>query len=94
MQSFSAAMLSNGFEIAIKFICTCSNIIGYSNDGDSGDVALRLRYISACSCGAAAIIVTQVAGLNLSVTLAILVTGTRVPVSKVSSVYSTLKQHR
>lgn len=49
MQSFSASMLSNGFEIAIKFICICSNINGSSNDGDSGDVALRLRYNSACS---------------------------------------------
>lgn len=49
MQSFSAAMLSNGFEIAIQFICTCSNINGSSNNGDSGDVASRLWYISACS---------------------------------------------
>lgn len=48
IQSFLAAILSNGFEIAIKFICTCSNINDSSNDGDSGDM-VRLQYISACS---------------------------------------------
>lgn len=48
MQVFSAAILSNGFEIAITFICTCSNINDSSNDGYSGDM-VRLRYISACS---------------------------------------------